>query len=121
MDNELSVNIDFSAAKSWDFSDIIQIQNRRISAFPDFLMGWVTRQVEEIVVKLTDFPTVFIILPDFSGVLDFGTNTEDEIWDFIETDEIDLRNGFKLNAWIQLRGLPIEKSKQEYINIVKNL
>jgi hypothetical protein len=25
-----------------------------------------TRQIEEIVNKLTDFPTVFIILPDFS-------------------------------------------------------
>jgi hypothetical protein len=29
-------------------------------------MDWVTRQIEEIVNKLTDFPTVFIILPDFS-------------------------------------------------------
>jgi hypothetical protein len=35
-------------------------------AFPDFLMDWVTRQIEEIVTKLTDFPTLFIILPDFS-------------------------------------------------------
>lgn len=41
--------------------------------------------------------------------------------EFIEKNEIDLRNRFKLNAWIQLRGLSIEKSKQEYINIVKNL
>jgi hypothetical protein len=29
-------------------------------------MDWVTRQIEEIVTKLTDFPTLFIILPDFS-------------------------------------------------------
>jgi hypothetical protein len=33
-------------------------------------MDWVTRQIEEIVTKLTDFPTLFIILPDFSGVVD---------------------------------------------------
>jgi len=38
----------------------------RISAFPSWLMGWVTRQIEEIANKLTDFPTVFIILPDFT-------------------------------------------------------
>ena len=35
--------------------------------------------------------------------------------------EIDLRNGFKLNAWIQLRGMSIENAKKEYIKIVKKL
>jgi hypothetical protein len=81
MDNELSLNIDFWAGKSGSFSDIIQIKNRRISWFPDFLMWWVTRQIEEIVTKLTDFPTVFIILPDFSGVLDFWEKSEEDIED----------------------------------------
>lgn len=38
-----------------------------------------------------------------------------------ETNELDLRNGFKLNAWIQLRGMSIEKAKKEYIKIVKEL
>jgi hypothetical protein len=38
----------------------------RTSAFPDFIMDWVTRQIEEIANKLTDFPTLFVILPDFS-------------------------------------------------------
>lgn len=41
--------------------------------------------------------------------------------EFIETNELDLRNGFKLNAWIQLRGMSIEKAKKEYIKIVKEL
>ena len=40
---------------------------------------------------------------------------------FIETNEIDLRNGFKLNAWIQLRGMSIENAKKEYIKIVNTL
>ena len=44
----------------------------RISPFPDFLMDWVTRQVEEIVTKLTDFPTLYIILPDFTGLMDLS-------------------------------------------------
>jgi hypothetical protein len=42
----------------------------RISPFPDFVMEWVTRQIEEIANKLTDFPTLYIILPDFGGVFD---------------------------------------------------
>jgi len=43
---------------------------KRISPFPDFVMEWVTRQIEEIANKLTDFPTLYIILPDFNGVFD---------------------------------------------------
>lgn len=42
----------------------------RVMAFPDFLMDWVTRQIEEIVTKLTTLPTLQIILPDFSGIMD---------------------------------------------------
>jgi hypothetical protein len=44
----------------------------RISPFPDFVMEWVTRQIEEIANKLTDFPTLYIILPDFDPVFDSG-------------------------------------------------
>ena len=40
---------------------------------------------------------------------------------FLDNDELDLRNGFKLNAWIQLRGMSIEKAKKEYIKIVNTL
>jgi hypothetical protein len=39
---------------------------KRISAFPAFLMNWVQRQYEEIITKITDFPTIYLILPDFS-------------------------------------------------------
>ncbi|MDR1945349.1 MAG: hypothetical protein LBQ59_04760 [Candidatus Peribacteria bacterium] len=40
-------------------------------------MNWVTRQIEEIVTKLTDFPTLFIILPDFSGIYDTDLGWEE--------------------------------------------
>jgi hypothetical protein len=33
-------------------------------------MNWVTRQIEEIANKLTDFPTIYVILPDFSGIFE---------------------------------------------------
>lgn len=67
---------------SWnvDFSDVTKLVNKRIKSFPWFLMNWVTRQIEEIVSKLTDFPTLFIIFPDFSWIydsdLDWETNKQ---------------------------------------------
>lgn len=76
---ELSVSVD---PDSWDvdFWDVTQFVQKRIQAFPWFLMNWVTRQIEEIVNKLTDFPTVFVILPDFSWIydtdLDWETNKQ---------------------------------------------
>lgn len=45
----------------------MKIKNSRVAAFPDFLMDWATRQLEEVVNKLTSLPTLYIILPDFSG------------------------------------------------------
>ncbi|MDD5769409.1 MAG: hypothetical protein PHE25_00425 [Candidatus Gracilibacteria bacterium] len=71
-DGSFDMSIDVEALKSGNFQDVIKIKMTRISAFPDFIMEWATRQIEEIANKLTDFPTVFVILPDFSGILDSG-------------------------------------------------
>ncbi len=68
----LAVELDSSALSSGNFEDVIKVQNTRISPFPDFLMDWVTRQIEEVVTKLTNLPKVFVILPDFSGIFDYG-------------------------------------------------
>ena len=35
--------------------------------------------------------------------------------------ETDLRNGFKFNAWAQLKGMSVEEAKIAYINLFKNL
>lgn len=69
---DFSIDIDFAALRDGNFSDVIDVQMNRISPFPDFIMEWVTRQIEEIANKLTDFPTLYIILPDFKGVFDAG-------------------------------------------------
>lgn len=66
-DSNFDVSIDSAAIKNFDFGSIIKIKNTRVSAFPDFLMEWATRQLEEVVNKLTSLPTLYIILPDFSG------------------------------------------------------
>ena len=62
-------------------------------------------------------PDIMLKLYAFYKQATYGDNNPE----FIEIDELDLRNGFKLNAWIQLRGMSIEKAKKEYINIVKKL
>lgn len=68
--SDLNVDVDFWALKNWNFEDVLKIQMTRISPFPDFIMEWVTRQIEEIANKLTDFPTLYVILPDFGWVFD---------------------------------------------------
>jgi hypothetical protein len=69
-DMSLEVNINPAALSSGNYQDVVNVKMKRVSAFPDFLMDWVTRQIEEIVNKLTDLPTLQIILPDFSGIMD---------------------------------------------------
>ncbi len=66
--SDFEVSLDPTALTSFDFGNIIKIKNSRVSAFPDFLMDWATRQLEEIVNKLTSLPTLYVIFPDFSGL-----------------------------------------------------
>lgn len=82
---ELSVDLDPGAFKSWNYEDVVKINMTRVSPFPDFLMDWVTRQIEEIVNKLTDFPTLYVILPDldsaFQWVSDWYKGFFDQLQD----------------------------------------
>lgn len=43
-----------------------KFNNVRPKAFPAFIMTWVERQVEEIATKLTDLPSITLVLPEFS-------------------------------------------------------
>lgn len=70
-DMDLSLSLDANAVKNGgSYADIVKIDLKRIFPFPDFIMEWWTRQIEEIVTKLTDWPTIFVILPDFSWIID---------------------------------------------------
>jgi hypothetical protein len=64
------VSLDPAQVLSWGLDKVVQIENSRVAPFPDFVMDWVTRQVEEIVVKLTDLPTLHVILPTFDHLID---------------------------------------------------
>ena len=50
----------------------MKINNKAVKPFPNFLMGWVERQLDEITSKLTNLPKLFIVLPDFGGNFDFS-------------------------------------------------
>lgn len=38
-----------------------------------------------------------------------------------ESDNLDLRNAFKTNAWIQISHLSIDEAKKKYIEIINSL
>lgn len=40
---------------------------------------------------------------------------------FLPNNELNVRNAFKLNAWMQLKGMKPEVAKQEYINLAKTV
>lgn len=62
-------------------------------------------------------PDIMLKLYAYYKQATYGDNDPD----FLENDDLNLRNGFKLNAWIQLRGMSIEDAKREYIKIVNSL
>lgn len=50
---------------------VVDTKNRRIAAFPDFIMDWLTRQTEEITTSLFTPPNLTIIPPT-----NFGQNAK---------------------------------------------
>lgn len=50
---------------------VVNVRNRRIAAFPDFVMDWLTRQTEELTNALFTPPNLTIIPPT-----DFGQNAK---------------------------------------------
>ena len=45
-----------------DIKKVVNVKNKRISAFPDFIMDWLTRQTEELTTSLFTPPNLTIIL-----------------------------------------------------------
>jgi hypothetical protein len=126
--------VDVSVDVSWlfddgDFSDILKIEQKRVLPFPGFLMWWWTSQIEEIINKLTDFPTIFIILPDFSWIFDWNwaknsgnenvsKNALDSIDDFAfysKEENKQIKSGIGL-AYSFLANIPLVKIENEIIN-----
>lgn len=67
----MTLEIDTSAAKVADIGKVIKLKNKRIAPFPEFIMDWVSRQIEEITTSLFTPPSLTIIPPT-----DFGQNAQ---------------------------------------------
>lgn len=66
----LNIEID-SNTKVADIGQVIKLNNKRIPAFPDYIMDWLTRQTEELVTSFFTPPNLTIILPT-----DLGQNAQ---------------------------------------------
>lgn len=132
------VSVDLSLSNSHDstdFSDVEKIQEKRIKAFPEFLMDWVVRQIDEIVSKLTDFPTIFIVLPDFSWIFDSNKSWWDNWSDYQLIDNSKINTSLlwtnntwlkdkvtQVNSWVReayefISTLPLINLREESVNI----
>ncbi len=68
--DDLSIEIN-SNTRVADIGNVIKLNNKRIPAFPDFLMDWLTRQTEELVTSFFTPPNLTIVLPT-----DLGQNAQ---------------------------------------------
>ena len=60
--SEISIEIDSNTRIS-DIGSVIKVKNKRVSAFPDFIMDWLSRQTEEITTSLFTPPNLTIVPP----------------------------------------------------------
>lgn len=59
-------------------------------------------------------PDIMLKLYAYNKQANFGNNLS-------ANGELDIRNAFKLNAWMQLKGMNSEEAKQKYVNLAKTV
>jgi acyl-CoA-binding protein len=59
-------------------------------------------------------PDIMLKFYAYNKQANFGSN-------FPYYDELDVRNGFKINAWMQLKNMSSNQAKKEYIKLAKTL
>jgi acyl-CoA-binding protein len=62
-------------------------------------------------------PDIMLKLYAYYKQATYGDNNPE----YQEMEEIDIRDSFKLNAWVQLKGMSVADAKRAYIQIVNNL
>jgi hypothetical protein len=58
-----TIDIGLDTSKPLALNNIIKVNNRRISWFPEFIMDWVSRQTDEFTNKFLTLPNIVIIPP----------------------------------------------------------
>jgi hypothetical protein len=64
--SDIGIEIDSNTRIS-DIGSVIKTKNKRIAAFPDFVMDWLSRQTEEVTTSLFTPPNLTIIPPTSFG------------------------------------------------------
>ena len=59
-------------------------------------------------------PDVMLKLYAYNKQANFGSN-------FPYYDELDVRNGFKINAWMQLKDMSSDEAKKKYIELANSV
>jgi diazepam-binding inhibitor (GABA receptor modulating acyl-CoA-binding protein) len=59
-------------------------------------------------------PDIMLKFYAYNKQANFGSN-------FPYYDQLDVRNGFKINAWMQLKNMSSNKAKKKYIKLAKSL
>ncbi len=91
----LGVEVSIDLAKPLWSQKIIQLKNKRVAGFPDFIMDWVSRQTDELVNALFTPPNLIIIPPtsigqnmQFDGTLNGFTETFKKSLDSVSVSTI---------------------------------
>ncbi|MCB9807450.1 hypothetical protein H6768_06315 [Candidatus Peribacteria bacterium] len=66
----LQISLNPDAMKFRDFGRVLDINLKSIKGFPNFIMDWYQRQMDEIMSSLTHLPDLKIYLPDLSSLAD---------------------------------------------------
>lgn len=112
------LSLTLNSSDWFDYSDVKEFTQTRIQSYPWFIMNWITAQLEEIATKLTDFPNLYIILPDFTSIF---PSSWWEIEDSLSIDSNFWDTGSwvtTINSWIKevystLSSLPLVNITQE--------
>lgn len=89
----LQIALDPSAMKFRGFGKVIDINLLSIRWFPNFLMDWYQRQMDEIMSSLTHLPDLKIFLPDLTGLADgwyiwsFGKGLKQKLGDIVNPED----------------------------------
>lgn len=68
----LQISLDATSLNLRDFGKVLDINLRSIKAFPNFIMDWYHRQMDEIMASIGHLPDIKIFLPDLSSLADTG-------------------------------------------------
>jgi hypothetical protein len=79
--NMIQISLDANALNLKDFWDVLDINLRSIKGFPNFIIDWYHRQLDEIISSLGNLPDIKLYLPNLTSLADPGWMSSLGSWD----------------------------------------